>query len=395
MQLQQSGSPALGYSPSAATAASGSNPGNTSQATARKLLLGSVWSALGLSGPTGSVQDIASALSSALSTGLASGQDLAPQLTQTVDQALDKVSQQLQAQGVSPTHVAKLVAKFRQDLADAVSSAAASAGGAGVTSVTSAFAAVRERESLTIQTTDGAQVTIRFGAQAAAGANSSAAALFASSKMQIEVSGNLSSADLTAISNVVSQVDSIANDFFSGDVQDAFAAAANVNADPSEIAGFSLQMSYSAALYQQAASGANPATTNSVPPVVTSPATTAQTTTDAATAANTSTTTPTAATPANSATPQQTIANFLQSTLAKLTVTSNASGTTRSARWGVQLLAVVLPAYAQTQSSTGSQASGQATPTSTATSPAVTQVANTTPTQAAHLAAATLVQLIN
>ena len=111
MRLQQSGF--SGYSPSASTAASGSSSGGTHQATARKALLGSVWSALGQSGSPGSIQDIASALSSALSAGLASGQDLAPQLTQTVDNALDQVAQQIEAQGVSPDHVAKLVSRIR------------------------------------------------------------------------------------------------------------------------------------------------------------------------------------------------------------------------------------------------------------------------------------------
>lgn len=464
MQLQQSGFSSFGYSPSASTAASGSHSGGTSQATARKLLLGSVWSALGLSGPTGGVQDIASALSSALSAGLASGQDLAPQLTQTVDNALDQVSQQLEAQGVSPDHVAKLVARFRQDLANAVNSAAAAAanGGAatsvntaatngsasgattGTSTATSAtptagvsassssansvatslseLATVRESETLTIQTTDGAQVTLRFRARGAElgtsqtqpdGSTSTAGALFASSKFQVEVSGNLSSADLTAINNIVSQVDSLATQFFSGDVQDAFAAAANIGADPSEIAGFSLQMSYSATSYQQSSTATAPSTTNTAAPVVTNPTTTGQAGTASAAAANTNgtstsavttptpaSTTPATAAPAATATPQQVIANFLQNALAKLGGSANGSGTTLSARWGFQLLAVALPAYAQAQTAPGSPAVSNpisASPPAAAgnSSPAVTQVAVTAPTQAAHLAAATLIQLIN
>jgi hypothetical protein len=568
MQLQQSGLSGFGYSPSASTAASGSNSGGTSQATARKLLLGSVWSALGLSGPPGGVQDIASALSSALSTGLASGQDLAPQLSQTVDNALGQVSQQLEAQGVSPDHVAKLVARFRQDLADAVNSAAATAANGGsatrvnattngsasgattgvstsssantATSATatagvgasssnanslatslSVLATVRESETLTIQTTDGAQVTLRFRARGAElgtsqtqadGSTATAGALFASGKFQVEVSGNLSSADLAAINNIVSQVNSLATQFFSGDVQDAFAAAASIGADPSEIAGFSLQMSYSATLYQQASAAAAPSTTNTVAPVVTDPTTTDQagatstpyviktpsnwhtwsgtpatstlptslaaalnaaaanatatagvgatatgpgssnatasaansgvtanaaapanasasttgtgpgssaanrsatnasttaaaadtngTSTSAATTSTPAGTTPAAAAPAATATPQQTIANFLQNALARLGGPSNGPGATLSARWGIQLLAVALPAYAQAQTATGSQAiinPISASPPSAAGngSPAVTQVAVTAPTQAAHLAAATLIQLIN
>ncbi|MEI4884420.1 hypothetical protein, partial [Klebsiella pneumoniae] len=54
------------------------------------------------------------------------------------------------------------------------------------------------------------------------------------------------------------------------------------------------------------------------------------------------------------ATPQQTIANFLQNALAKLGSSANGSGGTLSARWGIQLLALVLPAYAQAQTTAGS-----------------------------------------
>jgi len=96
MQLQQSGF---------------SGPSSTTcQSAARKLLLGSVWSALGQTGQTGGVEDIAAALT--------------PQLTRrTLDNALDRVSQQLEAQGVNPAHVQILVGRFNQELSDALSTA--------------------------------------------------------------------------------------------------------------------------------------------------------------------------------------------------------------------------------------------------------------------------------
>ena len=103
--------------------------GAITDATAQQLLLGSVWSAIGQPGQkTGGVNDIASALSSQLATGLASGQDLAPQLTQSIDNALDQVAQQLISQGGDPGHVQRLVGRFRQELANAVSNAAAQSG---------------------------------------------------------------------------------------------------------------------------------------------------------------------------------------------------------------------------------------------------------------------------
>jgi hypothetical protein len=111
---------------------------------------------------------------------------------------------------------------------------------------------------------------------------------------------------------------------------------------------------------------------------------------------------PASTAPAASATPQQTIANFLQNVLARLGAAANGSGGTVSASWGIQLLAVVLPVYAQSQAATGPQATtGQAssasqTPSGTGNgAPAVTQVAIPAPVQAAQLAAATLVQLVN
>src|SRR5258708_39341982 len=96
MQLQRSG-----FSGSSST---------TCQSGARKLLLGSVWSALGQTGQTGGVKDIAAALT--------------PQLTRrTLDNALDRVSQQLEAQGVNPVHVQTLVGRFNQELSDALNTA--------------------------------------------------------------------------------------------------------------------------------------------------------------------------------------------------------------------------------------------------------------------------------
>ena len=96
MQLQQPG-----FSGSSST---------TCQSAARKLLLGSVWSALGQTGQTGGVKDIAAALT--------------PQLTRTtLDNALDRVSQQLEAQGVNPAHVQTLVGRFNQELSDALNTA--------------------------------------------------------------------------------------------------------------------------------------------------------------------------------------------------------------------------------------------------------------------------------
>jgi type IV secretory pathway TrbL component len=95
MQLQQSG-----FSRSSSTSC---------QSAACKLLLGSVWSALGRTGHAGGVKDIAAAMT--------------PQLIRILGNALDRVSQQLESQGVNPAHVRTLVGRFNQELSDALSMA--------------------------------------------------------------------------------------------------------------------------------------------------------------------------------------------------------------------------------------------------------------------------------
>lgn len=240
------------------------------------------------------------------------------------------------------------------------------------------LAVVRESETLKIQLTDGSQVTIRVRAQGAAfgaaqtqadGSSSSAAGILASGKLQISVDGNLSSADMQAINDVVSQVNSLAAQFFSGNVQDAFAAAASLSIDPAEIAGFSMKLSYTSMLIQQAAaSGAAPGAgaTYSTP------------TGSAATPAGANTTSsPTDASGATPGTPdsqtvspQQIIIDFIQTALTKLgRGPADAPSQLRVAsRWKLHLLAQALPAYAQAQSA-GATAAGT-TDTTTPAAPA-------------------------
>jgi len=234
-----------------------------------------------------------------------------------------------------------------KDAASDSSTSADSATPVAATTTTTA-AVIRESETLNFQLADGTQVTLSMRAQSAAisgsqtqadASSSAAAALFSSGQLQVAVSGNLSDADKQAINDVVSQVDTLATQFFSGDVQDAFAAAASLNIDPTQIASFSLQLTYSSAVAQN--------------------------------------TTPTPGTP------QQTISNFVQQTLAKLAHGSGGSHSHHDAaasRWKVHLLAQALPAYAQART----DAAASQDPTAAAATPTL---------QGAQLAADTLKQL--
>ncbi len=212
------------------------------------------------------------------------------------------------------------------------------------TSGFSELALVRESETLKIQTVDGAQVTIQFGAGGAGFAGSAAlsdgslsttAAIFSSERLSVSVRGNLTNDDLQAIGNVLTQVDALATQFFSGDTQAAFAAAANIGTDPSEIAGFSLSASYSSALYQVASTPSSDAAGASKAP--------------------------------SDATPQQTISTYIQNVMSKLGRSSGSGqNATLSARWKIHLLAEALPMYAQTQAGAATTSPGSGSTTQAA-----------------------------
>lgn len=263
----------------------------------------------------------------------------------------------------------------------ACANTSAGSGGGGGNQV----AGIVERESATLQirTTEGDLVTLRLreksslslsGTQDQSGAGASLTAV-SRGRLQVDVSGNLNASELQAIDAVLSQVDALATKFFSGDIQGAFSAAASIGSDPAQIAGFSLQLSYSSLLYQGSVSGVGPAATQPVAAPAAQP-------TQPALAPNTSTQLPTdtqgagtaagapstdssssASAAASTASSQQTIASFLQDVLAKLGTASHSTSASISLRWKLEVLAQSLPAYAPTQAA--------------ATSPATSLAANT------------------
>lgn len=268
--------------------------------------------------------------------------------------------------------------------------------GSGATSSTAAVGLVDEGGSLTIQTTDGAEITVRFGT-AGVGAvsqsgGSASAAFLSVGNMQVQVDGTLSSADAQAVSNVLSQVDSLATQYFSGDVQDAFAAAANLSADPSEIAGMNLSLMYTGHVYQatttsDASTGAAQGNSAS-----TQPATPDQT--PAPTQSSTSTTVNLSdAASGNTASgaggsPLQVIMKFLQDVSGKLGRNTNTPKLKVPSSLKLQLLARSIAHQEQGGSSAKGAAGSPSIPVAAA------PTATSRPTQqAAQLAAATLSQM--
>ena len=265
---------------------------------------------------------------------------------------------------------------------------------------------VSEGESLTILTTDGAQITVRFAAAGAGamsqGGGSSDAVALSIGNVQVAVSGNLSSADTQAVSNVLSQVNALASQFFSGDAVDAFAAAANLDVDPSEIAGMSLNLTYTSNTFQatatsNAAAGSaqtgsaqsqSPGSTGSV-----SAGTSSDADSPSASSSASATSGATASTTGSNASPQQVITSFLQGVLGKLGRTTSTAGLHMPSSLKLQLLALAMPAYAQAQDTAESVptliGSGSSGPSGTSTS-----ASGSNPTQqGARLAAATLRQM--
>ena len=249
-----------------------------------------------------------------------------------------------------------------------------------------------ERESATLQirTAEGDLVTLRLreksvvslsGAPDQSGTGASAGTSVTAvsrGRLQVDVTGNLSDAELKAIGDVLSQVDALATKFFSGDVQGAFSAAASVASDPAQIAGFSLQLSYSSQLFQRV--GGTQAITAPVTGAAAQPTQTAEapdpstpvpadTQAKGTAASSPSPTDPTSSSSADSppaastASPRQTITDFLQDVLSKLGATSQSSSLSISLRWKLEVLAQSLPTYAPTQTA--------------ATSPATSLAANT------------------
>jgi hypothetical protein len=231
---------------------------------------------------------------------------------------------------------------------------------------------VSEGESLTILTTDGAQVTLRFAAAGAGvmsqGGGSSAAAVLSIGNMQVAVSGNLSSADTQAVSNVLSQVDALASQFFSGDAVDAFAAAASLDVDPSEIAGMSLNLTYTSNTFQATAtSNAAAGSTQTGSAQSQGPGSTGGvsggTSVDSnsgggasggaespsASSSASATSGATASTTGSNASPQQVITSFLQGVLGKLGRNTNTAGLHMPSSLKLQLLALAMPSYTEAQ----------------------------------------------
>ncbi len=209
----------------------------------------------------------------------------------------------------------------------------------------------KEKATLQIRTAEGDIVTLRLRARSstsvsvAAGTSTdgSAAAGAAnlttinSARLSIDVQGNINANEAAAIGDVLRQVETLADQFFAGDVTQAFASAAALHIDSAQLASVALRLrfseSFSAAALAQSAPAAlaaaapaslSPASTATPPAAASAPgsdaaaAPAAPAVPAAAAAEPAATAPPPGATPAPAETPAPTIGSILQGFLAHL-----------------------------------------------------------------------------
>ena len=357
----------------------------------RSLRLG-VADALGLS-KGHDLHGLALAIREKLSSAV--GADAVPSVLETINHALDDAAAKLAAQGVSRDEIDAGVARFRGKLTRELSELA----GAGKPEQSpglekSAIAArevVHERFSMDILTAEGDRVSIRFkslsvtevaAAKVSNGSGSATAVeanVISRGRFKLEVDGDLNEAERAAIGNLLDKVDDIATDFFSGDVQAAFSAAARVALDSSALSAFDLRLSYSRSLAavqtyaSNAKLAAEPAAPKPVEPVkrpaesqvpaaeIPQPAAPATAVTpavaksaetepvNAPASEGTATTAAAAATTAKAASARETIASFTKDILERLDKDDESDAAKFSLRWKVEFLLKGFGSVALTQ----------------------------------------------
>ncbi|MEZ5473833.1 MAG: hypothetical protein R3E72_02385 [Steroidobacteraceae bacterium] len=165
--------------------------------------------------------------------------------------------------------------------------------------------AIEDKASLTFRTQEGDIVKIRLTSRtitrSEAGDDSDRAAqsIKSQTRLSVHIKGDINADERAAIQSIVDKVETLARDFFNGDVKKAFAAAAELELDPAQLASFALQLRHR----ERTSGGA-----------AQSPAQNATSAADA----------PAASTPAPTPTPPSAVTTPVAKTLPKPTVTAPA-----------------------------------------------------------------------
>jgi len=192
-------------------------------------------------------------LAAAVGAALNASPDLpAEQVGAVVEAGLDEA---LEAAGTAPEGsggLEDIAAEIRRRVHSLVAAfvAGRESGAGDVT--TDAKVTTKERGVLEIRTREGdvvridfrSSMNVRLGAAEGSGGQESLKVRI-SERTSLQVEGDLNSAELAAIGDLVRKVDSLANEFFAGDVEQAFAAAADLQIDSAQLADYSLRLSMS------------------------------------------------------------------------------------------------------------------------------------------------------
>lgn len=224
-------------------------------ADARKRALQEVGKALGLD-----FKGLTQAVRALLARAADGGTDGVPATLDAVNKALGQAGESLKAAGFSDAQVETAVTEVRDQLGSSLSASAEQ------TAAQATVYARRDKASLSIETQEGDEVRIRFASRSGFVAQDGAADSggerrvygFASGRIEVSVEGELNDEELAAIGALVAKVDALAKDFFAGDIQKAFAAAASLGFDSEQIASFALKLSSRELLRQSAPVGAMP-----------------------------------------------------------------------------------------------------------------------------------------
>lgn len=211
---------------------------------------------LGLSvvdSPRTGIDSLAGALRGLLSRSAASGKDAVPDVLDAVRSALSEAATALKKLGLSDQQVDKALGGVREKLGEIV------AASAELAAVQTTSYVRKDKANLDIATQEGDRVQIRFRSregfvsQTATGATGGDRNVYAfsSGRIEISVDGELNEEELAAIGELVGKVESLANEFFAGDVQKAFESAAALGFDSTQIAGFALKLSTRETLRQE------------------------------------------------------------------------------------------------------------------------------------------------
>lgn len=196
-------------------------------------------------------------LAGAASQALAPGGKGADALRESVDAGLADAASLLQALGINADDLAALAEDLRSRLESFIGAArSVRAGATARESVVAAGASFTQKQKTQVeivtQEGDTVRLSLRSRVTVAAGgvassaadgsASSAAVSVITGGKFEISVDGNLNDEEAAAIRDVLAKVEALAEDFFAGDVQAAFAAAANLDIDGDQLASVALDL---------------------------------------------------------------------------------------------------------------------------------------------------------